>query len=75
MSVEFASRVLYAGEAEAEEVFVPDLVQPRKVVPVGRNAYGNTMQYKLCVLGDGGVGKTALTIQLCSNVSSFFFVP
>lgn len=23
--------------------------------------------YKICVLGDGGVGKTALTIQLCSN--------
>eukprot|EP00013_Stygamoeba_regulata_P026562 CAMPEP_0177645674 /NCGR_PEP_ID=MMETSP0447-20121125/9372_1 /TAXON_ID=0 /ORGANISM="Stygamoeba regulata, Strain BSH-02190019" /LENGTH=186 /DNA_ID=CAMNT_0019148167 /DNA_START=369 /DNA_END=929 /DNA_ORIENTATION=- len=23
--------------------------------------------YKVCVLGDGGVGKTALTIQLCSN--------
>merc|ERR1711974_63821 len=27
-----------------------------------------TMQsIKICVLGDGGVGKTALTIQLCSN--------
>jgi len=25
------------------------------------------MQYKLVVLGDGGVGKTALTIQLCLN--------
>lgn len=23
--------------------------------------------YKICCLGDGGVGKTALTIQLCSN--------
>ena len=23
--------------------------------------------YKLCVLGDGGVGKTAMTIQLCAN--------
>ena len=23
--------------------------------------------HKVCVLGDGGVGKTALTIQLCSN--------
>eukprot|EP01121_Diplochlamys_sp_Union-15-3_P010840 TRINITY_DN3088_c0_g1_i2.p1 TRINITY_DN3088_c0_g1~~TRINITY_DN3088_c0_g1_i2.p1 ORF type:complete len:209 (-),score=39.28 TRINITY_DN3088_c0_g1_i2:26-622(-) len=26
-----------------------------------------TAMYKLCVLGDGGVGKTALTIQLCQN--------
>lgn len=25
------------------------------------------MIYKLVVLGDGGVGKTALTIQLCLN--------
>ncbi|KAG0778963.1 hypothetical protein G6F21_012777 [Rhizopus arrhizus] len=25
------------------------------------------MLYKLVVLGDGGVGKTALTIQLCLN--------
>jgi len=25
------------------------------------------MASKICVLGDGGVGKTALTIQLCSN--------
>ena len=25
------------------------------------------MHYKLCCLGDGGVGKTALTIQMCSN--------
>jgi len=25
------------------------------------------MNYKICCLGDGGVGKTALTIQLCSN--------
>merc|ERR1712093_21771 len=27
----------------------------------------NSINYKICVLGDGGVGKTALTIQLCSN--------
>ena len=25
------------------------------------------VHYKICCLGDGGVGKTALTIQLCSN--------
>lgn len=24
--------------------------------------------YKLVVLGDGGVGKTALTIQVCANL-------
>ena len=24
-------------------------------------------EYKVCVLGDGGVGKTALTLQFCSN--------
>lgn len=28
---------------------------------------GKMMIYKLVVLGDGGVGKTALTIQLCLN--------
>merc|ERR1739848_43238 len=27
----------------------------------------NSINHKVCVLGDGGVGKTALTIQLCSN--------
>lgn len=27
----------------------------------------STSYYKLCVLGDGGVGKTALTIQFCSS--------
>eukprot|EP01091_Cochliopodium_minus_P002790 TRINITY_DN1264_c0_g1_i1.p1 TRINITY_DN1264_c0_g1~~TRINITY_DN1264_c0_g1_i1.p1 ORF type:complete len:185 (-),score=64.08 TRINITY_DN1264_c0_g1_i1:82-636(-) len=26
-----------------------------------------TTNFKLCVLGDGGVGKTALTIQFCSS--------
>ena len=27
----------------------------------------NKSTFKICVLGDGGVGKTALTIQLCSS--------
>jgi len=25
-------------------------------------------QYRVCLLGDGGVGKTAITIQFCSNI-------
>jgi GTPase KRas protein len=39
---------------------------------------GKMVLYKLVVLGDGGVGKTALTIQLClqhfvETVSPGFF--
>eukprot|EP01120_Amphizonella_sp_Union-15-10_P012408 TRINITY_DN5501_c0_g1_i3.p1 TRINITY_DN5501_c0_g1~~TRINITY_DN5501_c0_g1_i3.p1 ORF type:complete len:234 (-),score=49.40 TRINITY_DN5501_c0_g1_i3:119-742(-) len=30
-------------------------------------ATAGPVMHKLCVLGDGGVGKTALTIQLCQN--------
>ncbi|KAI7384656.1 hypothetical protein KC336_g18149, partial [Hortaea werneckii] len=30
-------------------------------------SHGKMTLYKLVVLGDGGVGKTALTIQLCLN--------
>lgn len=33
-------------------------------MPLAPNA---TMLYRIVVLGDGGVGKTALTIQLCLN--------
>ena len=35
-----------------------------RAVPLAPNA---TMLYRIVVLGDGGVGKTALTIQLCLN--------
>eukprot|EP00008_Paramoeba_atlantica_P009345 CAMPEP_0201488270 /NCGR_PEP_ID=MMETSP0151_2-20130828/17863_1 /ASSEMBLY_ACC=CAM_ASM_000257 /TAXON_ID=200890 /ORGANISM="Paramoeba atlantica, Strain 621/1 / CCAP 1560/9" /LENGTH=191 /DNA_ID=CAMNT_0047873529 /DNA_START=65 /DNA_END=636 /DNA_ORIENTATION=- len=35
----------------------------------------NKSSYKICVLGDGGVGKTALTIQLCSNHFVFEYDP
>eukprot|EP01120_Amphizonella_sp_Union-15-10_P015425 TRINITY_DN793_c0_g2_i3.p1 TRINITY_DN793_c0_g2~~TRINITY_DN793_c0_g2_i3.p1 ORF type:complete len:208 (+),score=46.23 TRINITY_DN793_c0_g2_i3:42-665(+) len=33
---------------------------------MAKSATGPAM-HKLCVLGDGGVGKTAITIQLCQN--------
>jgi len=35
---------------------------------MGSCSFVHTMtSYKICCLGDGGVGKTALTIRLCSN--------
>jgi len=35
------------------------------VAPLSLAMAGKMVLYKLVVLGDGGVGKTALTIQLC----------
>lgn len=49
------------------QVFVPDPIQPRKTYAPPSSSSYNSINYKVCVLGDGGVGKSAITIQFCSN--------
>merc|ERR1711939_199521 len=43
------------------------LLVPTELRDVAIMSHGKMTLYKLVVLGDGGVGKTALTIQLCLN--------
>lgn len=60
----FPRRRTVQDEAAANTLGV--FAQRREQRNVAIMSHGKMTLYKLVVLGDGGVGKTALTIQVCT---------